>query len=37
VYDVTVRNQNDEIIVLFRGKSHRIRGEVIATMHDYAP
>jgi len=37
VYDVTVRNQNDEIIVLFRGKSHRIRGEVLATMADNAP
>ena len=36
VYDVTVRNQNDEVIVLFRGKSHRIRGEVLATMHDHA-
>ncbi|GAB3677539.1 hydroxyphenylacetyl-CoA thioesterase PaaI [Salinisphaera aquimarina] len=36
VYDVTVRNQRDEIIVLFRGKSHRVRGEVLETMRDNA-
>ncbi|MCX7896542.1 MAG: hydroxyphenylacetyl-CoA thioesterase PaaI [Rhodocyclaceae bacterium] len=30
VYDVTVRNRNGKIIALFRGKSYRISGEVIA-------
>ncbi len=29
VYDVTVRNQQGERIALFRGRSHRIRGEVV--------
>lgn len=32
LYDVTVRNQNDETIVLFRGRSHQVRGEVLAVM-----
>jgi len=32
VYDVTVRNQNDETIVLFRGRSHQVRGEVLEVM-----
>lgn len=31
VYDVTVRNQQGERIALFRGRSHRIRGEVVTT------
>lgn len=30
VYDATVRNQTGEVVALFRGKSHRIAGEVIA-------
>jgi len=29
IYDVDVKNQNGEPIVLFRGKSTRIRGEVV--------
>lgn len=30
VYDVTVRNSHGKTIALFRGKSYRINGEVIA-------
>lgn len=30
VYDITVSNQDGKIIALFRGKSYRIRGEVIS-------
>ena len=30
VYDVTVRGQHGKTIALFRGKSYRISGEVIA-------
>lgn len=29
VYDITVSNQDGKIIALFRGKSYRIKGEVI--------
>jgi len=29
VYDVQVRNQDGKLVVLFRGKSHRIGGEVV--------
>ncbi|MYM84084.1 hydroxyphenylacetyl-CoA thioesterase PaaI [Duganella sp. FT50W] len=29
VYDVEVRNQDGRMIALFRGKSHRVSGEVI--------
>lgn len=32
VYDVKLTNQSNEIIALFRGKSARIAGEVIATV-----
>jgi acyl-CoA thioesterase len=32
VYDVTVRNQHGEAVVLFRGRSHRVRGEVLEVM-----
>ena len=32
VYDVTVRNQNDDTVVLFRGRSHQVRGEVLEVM-----
>ena len=31
VYDIKLTNQNGDIIALFRGKSARIAGEVIAT------
>ena len=31
VYDIEVRNQRSEVVALFRGKSYRIRGNVIAT------
>jgi len=30
VYDVTVRDDSGRVIALFRGKSYRISGEVIA-------
>jgi acyl-CoA thioesterase len=30
VYDITVRNQGDKVIALFRGKSHRVAGLVAA-------
>lgn len=30
VYDIEVRNQRGETVALFRGKSHRIKGHVIA-------
>ena len=30
VYDVTVRTRNGKTVALFRGKSYRINGEVIA-------
>ncbi|MFJ3057126.1 hydroxyphenylacetyl-CoA thioesterase PaaI [Herbaspirillum sp. NPDC087042] len=30
VYDITVSNQDGKLIALFRGKSYRIKGEVIA-------
>ena len=34
VYDVTVRDTAGKTIALFRGKSHRIAGEVIAGLHN---
>lgn len=30
VYDITVRRPGDQVVALFRGKSYRISGEVIA-------
>lgn len=30
VYDVTVRNQQDECVALFRGRSHQIGGSITA-------
>ena len=30
VYDIEVRNQRGETVALFRGKAHRIKGQVIA-------
>ncbi len=32
VYDVTVANQNGEAIALFRGKSYRVKGDVLTVM-----
>jgi acyl-CoA thioesterase len=29
IYDITVRNQDGRTIALFRGKSHRVSGEVV--------
>ncbi len=29
VYDITVRNQRDELIAVFRGKSYRIKGKPV--------
>ena len=39
VYDITVRTRNGKTIALFRGKSYRIKGEVIAGLEqaDTAP
>ena len=31
VYDMTVRNQNNQVIALFRGKSAQIQGQVVPT------
>ena len=31
VYDVTIRNQEGRTIALFRGKSHRVGGEVLSS------
>jgi acyl-CoA thioesterase len=31
VYDMTVRNQRDEVIAVFRGKSAQIAGTVVNT------
>ncbi|WP_050468006.1 hydroxyphenylacetyl-CoA thioesterase PaaI [Herbaspirillum chlorophenolicum] len=33
VYDITVTNQDGKKIAFFRGKSYRIKGEVIAGLH----
>ncbi|MDD2808269.1 hydroxyphenylacetyl-CoA thioesterase PaaI [Rhodoferax sp.] len=39
VYDITVRTRNGKTVALFRGKSYRIKGEVIAGLQqvDEAP
>ena len=37
VYDVTVRTPGGKTIALFRGKSYRIQGEVIAGLQQAAP
>jgi acyl-CoA thioesterase len=35
VYDITVRNQRDELVAVFRGKSYRIKGKpVVAGLAD---
>ena len=31
VYDMTVRNQHDQVVALFRGKSAQIQGQVVPT------
>lgn len=31
VYDMTVRNQKDQVVALFRGKSAQIQGQVVPT------
>ncbi len=36
VYDITVRNNHGKTIALFRGKSYRINGEVIAGLQQAA-
>ncbi|MBG7620746.1 hydroxyphenylacetyl-CoA thioesterase PaaI [Herbaspirillum sp. AP02] len=33
VYDITVSNQDGKLIALFRGKSYRIKGEVISGLY----
>lgn len=37
VYDVTVRTRSGRTVALFRGKSYRISGEVIAGLEQAAP
>lgn len=37
VYDVTVRTRSGTTVALFRGKSYRINGEVIAGLQQTAP
>ena len=37
VYDVTVRTQTGKVVALFRGKSYRAQGEVIAGLQQAAP
>ena len=37
VYDIKLTNQNGDIIALFRGKSARIAGEIISTVHASDP
>lgn len=32
VYDITVRNQRDELIAVFRGKSYRIKGKPVVAL-----
>ena len=34
VYDVTVRNQHEHVIALFRGRSHRIKGRAVCPPRD---
>ena len=36
VYDITVRTQTGKAVALFRGKSYRIQGEVIAALEQAA-
>lgn len=31
IYDITISNQHDEVIAMFRGRSRTIQGEVIST------
>ena len=32
VYDITVRNQRDELVAVFRGKSYRIKGKQVVAL-----
>jgi acyl-CoA thioesterase len=32
VYDITVRNQRDELVAVFRGKSYRIKGKPVVNL-----
>src|SRR5450755_1222223 len=32
VYDIEVKNQRGETVALFRGKSHRIKGQIVAEL-----
>ncbi len=34
VYDITINNQNGQLVALFRGKSYQVRGEVIQSEND---
>ncbi len=29
LYDITIRNQDEEVIAFVRGRSHRVRGEIV--------
>lgn len=37
VYDITVRNQRDELVAVFRGKSYRIKGKAVVPLPMPAP
>jgi len=32
VYDITIRNQRDELVAVFRGKSYRIKGKPVVAL-----
>lgn len=34
VYDITVRNQRDELIALFRGRSYRLKGKPVVQIQE---
>lgn len=34
VYDITVRNQRDELIALFRGRSYRLKGKPVVRIEE---
>jgi len=34
VYDITVRNQRDELIALFRGRSYRLKGKPVVPIQE---
>lgn len=37
VYDITITNQHNQVIALFRGKSYQVRGAVIPSEHSDEP